>query len=45
MAERSRRIRRQISDVTEESPDVSDAESEDMDARRPDVSRRPGKQE
>lgn len=45
MAERSRRIRRQISDVTEESPGVSDAESEEFDVKKPDVTRRAGKQE
>lgn len=45
MADRSRRVRRQISDVTEDSPEVSDAESEDFDPRRSDAARRAGKQE
>lgn len=45
MADRSRRVRRQVSDVTEESPDVSDAESEDLDPRKADAARRAGKPE
>ena len=45
MADRSRRARRQISDVTEDSTETSDAESEDFDPRKVEAARRAGKQE
>lgn len=45
MADRSRRVRRQISDVTEDSPEVSDADSEEFDPRKVEAARRAGKQE
>lgn len=38
-------MRRQISDVTGDSPDVSDAESDDFDPRQADAARRAGKQQ
>ena len=38
-------MRRQISDVTDESLDVSDAEGEEVETRRPEVGRRAGRQE
>lgn len=34
-----------MSDVTDESPDVSDAESEEIESRKQDSARRTGKQE
>ena len=43
MADRARRVKRQISDVTEDSPEVSDAESDDFDPRQADAARRAGK--
>jgi len=45
MADRSRRMRRQISDVTDESPEVSDAESEDVEPPTHDSARRANRQE
>jgi len=45
MADRSRRMRRQISDVTDESPEGSDAEAEDVEPRRQDPARRASRQE